>query len=197
VIRQLETADVEAAGDLAFAAWDSLEDQPDAARAYMASASKVQADVAERLATSVMLGAWLGDRLSGVVNYTTGPDDPYAEFPDPDAAGIRMLGVGLDARGRGVGAALIRACIERARSEGKGLLVLHTSPWMHAAQRLYPRLGFRRAPDRDFSPNPEVPLLGYTLDLKRYVAPPGRSATSARRKGEGATPEGRPPACRA
>jgi len=165
VIGPLETADVEAAGELAFAAWDSLEGQPDAARGYMASASKVQDDVAERLATSVMLGAWLGDRLCGVVNFTNGPDDPYAEFTDTDAAGIRMLAVGLDARGLGVGAALIQACIERARSEGKTLLVLHTSPWMHAARCVYERLSFRRAPERDFSPHPEVPLLGYTLDL--------------------------------
>lgn len=166
MIRPLKPADIEAAGDLAFAAWDSLDEQPDAARTYMGSPSKVQDDVAERLATSVMLGAWLGDRLSGVVNYTSGPDDPYAEYSDIDAAGIRMLGVGLDARGRGVGAALIHACIERARSEGKTVLVLHTSPWMHAAQRLYPRLGFHRAPERDFTPKPEIPLLGYTLDLK-------------------------------
>jgi hypothetical protein len=36
---------------------------------------------------------------------------------------------------------------------------------MGTAQRLYPRLGFRRTPEIDFSPAPGIPLIGYTLDL--------------------------------
>lgn len=164
-IRPLGADDVDAAGNLAFAAWDSLEAQSESARAYMASASMVRSEIAERLATSTMLGAWLDGRLAGVVNYTSGPRDPYAEYTDADASGIRLLGVALEARGRGVGAALVRACIDRARGEGKAKVVLHTTPWMHIAQRLYPRLGFKRTPERDFSPKPDLPLLGYTLEL--------------------------------
>jgi ribosomal protein S18 acetylase RimI-like enzyme len=78
---------------------------------------------------------------------------------------VRGLAVGVGWQRRGVGAALVTYCIERARAEGKARVVLHTTPWMHAAQRLYPRLGFRRTPEIDFSPAPGVPLIGYTLDL--------------------------------
>jgi ribosomal protein S18 acetylase RimI-like enzyme len=36
---------------------------------------------------------------------------------------------------------------------------------MTSAQRLYERLGFRRDPDHDWSPAPDILLLGYVLDL--------------------------------
>ena len=48
------------------------------------------------------------------------------------------------ARGRGVGAALVTAAIEEARRLGGRELELTTGPWREAANRLYPRLGFRR-----------------------------------------------------
>jgi hypothetical protein len=34
-----------------------------------------------------------------------------------------------------------------------------------AAHRVYGRLGFRRTPDRDWSPAPGIELLGFRLDL--------------------------------
>jgi GNAT superfamily N-acetyltransferase len=142
-----------------------LEGQTDEARAYMASVEIVRKDLEERLDKSVLVGAWIEGRLAGIVNYVNGPHDPYAEFGREDEAGMRGLAVGLDQQGRGVGAALVTYCIERARAEGKSRLVLHTTPWMRTAQRLYPRLGFRRTPEIDFSPAPGIPLIGYTLDL--------------------------------
>jgi hypothetical protein len=36
---------------------------------------------------------------------------------------------------------------------------------MHAAHRLYERLGFTRLPDRDWEPVPQVLLLAYSLSL--------------------------------
>ena len=56
------------------------------------------------------------------------------------------------ARGRrvgaahGIGAALVRGCLERA---GDRPVLIHTTRWMDAAQRLYERLGFVRRRDRD------------------------------------------------
>jgi GNAT superfamily N-acetyltransferase len=47
------------------------------------------------------------------------------------------------ARGRGVGEALVGAAIGEARRRGSPELELRTSPWREAANRLYPRLGFR------------------------------------------------------
>ena len=142
-----------------------LVGQTDEARAYMGSVEIVRQDLEERLVESVLVGAWIEGRLAGIVNYVGGPRDPYAEFDGADEAGVRGLAVGIGWQRRGVGTALVNHCIERARAEGKARLVLHTTPWMHAAQRLYPRLGFRREPKIDFSPAPGVPLIGFTLDL--------------------------------
>jgi len=143
-----------------------LEGQTDEARAYMATVKMVREDLLERLEKSELVGAWIGGQLAGVVNYVKSPADPYAEFDGENDAGVRGLAVGVGWQRRGVGQSLVTYCIERARTEGKSQVVLHTTPWMHAAQRLYPRLGFKRAPEIDFSPAPGIPLIGYTLDLR-------------------------------
>jgi len=46
------------------------------------------------------------------------------------------------ARGRGVGEALVRECIEVARRRGAGIVELQSARSREAANRLYPRLGF-------------------------------------------------------
>jgi ribosomal protein S18 acetylase RimI-like enzyme len=64
-----------------------------------------------------------------------------------------------------VGTALVLACMEEARRAGKARISLHTTLAMTGAQRLYERLGFQRAPERDWVPEPGVQLLGYVLEL--------------------------------
>jgi ribosomal protein S18 acetylase RimI-like enzyme len=59
-------------------------------------------------------------------------------------ARIESVVVDAPARGRGVGEALCRAAIERARSAGAALVDLESSPEREAANRLYVRLGFER-----------------------------------------------------
>jgi ribosomal protein S18 acetylase RimI-like enzyme len=85
----------------------------------------------------------------------------------PDEAEIRALAVSPDARGTGVGRALLAAVIERAGSEGIRHLVLLTQPEMKAAHHLYDRAGFSRLPERDWSPEAGVDLLAYGLILSR------------------------------
>jgi len=162
----LRAEDLDDASTIAFEALNALADETDASLDYAGTRDKVRADIAGRIRDSVALGAWIKGHLAGIVNYVGGPDDPYAEFGGEDEAGIRMLAVGLQSQRRGVGAALIQACIDRARSEDKTRIVLHTTPWMHAAQRLYPKLGFERAAELDFRPEPDLPLLGYKLPLE-------------------------------
>ncbi|MCG7380875.1 GNAT family N-acetyltransferase [Paenibacillus sp. ACRSA] len=64
---------------------------------------------------------------------------------------IRLLGVTSKARGRGVATALIRASAQFARERGAHTLHLHTSDMMGEAIRLYERLGFERAHDKEFT----------------------------------------------
>ena len=90
----------------------------------------------------------------------------------PDEAEIRALAVIPEAQGQGTGNALLRAVIERAAQRGIRYLVLLTQPEMLAAQHLYRRAGFRRLPDRDWSPAPGMPLLAYGLALADAPATP-------------------------
>jgi ribosomal protein S18 acetylase RimI-like enzyme len=104
-------------------------------------------------------------RLLGSVTYVPSADNPFAEVEVDGEAGFRMLGVAPEAQGCGVGRALVLACIERARADGRRALAISTGPDMAAARRLYEGLGFRRAEERDFDPVPGVHLLAYVLQL--------------------------------
>jgi GNAT superfamily N-acetyltransferase len=78
---------------------------------------------------------------------------------------VRLLAVAPAARGHGVAAALMHACIRRARESKTTALTLHTTDLMRAAMRLYERLGFARAPELDLEPAPGIIAKGYRLDL--------------------------------
>ncbi|KNX39389.1 GNAT family N-acetyltransferase [Luteipulveratus halotolerans] len=93
------------------------------------------------------------------------PGSPLAEVAGPDEAEFRMLSVDAAARGRGVGSALVRQCIARARAHHLRAIVLSTQPTMRDAHRIYERLGFARTPERDWKPVPSVTLKTYRLDL--------------------------------
>jgi GNAT superfamily N-acetyltransferase len=79
---------------------------------------------------------------------------------------VRLLAVAPAARGRGVGAALMKECIRRARLAGAPALTLHTTDIMQEAMRLYERLGFQRAPELDIEPAPGLTAKGFRLSLE-------------------------------
>jgi ribosomal protein S18 acetylase RimI-like enzyme len=90
--------------------------------------------------------ATLDDDVVGAVTYVGESDSPWSEWTQPGEAQFRLLAVHVDARGRGIGEALVRECLDRAA--GRPVLI-HTTRWMEAARRMYERLGFERRPDRD------------------------------------------------
>jgi len=83
----------------------------------------------------------------------------------PGEAEVRALAVRPEARGAGVGKALVAAVIARAIETGVRHLVLLTQPEMKTAHRLYAEAGFARLPERDWSPEPGLTLLAYGLKL--------------------------------
>ena len=140
-------------------------------------------DVAGRAATAEVLVAADDDgTLLGAVTYVPGPDSSSAEFTEADAAGIRMLAVAEKAQGRGIGRALVTACLDRARAAGRAQVLLHTTDWMTTAHGLYGRLGFERDPSMDW-PAPEREgafwLRGFRLRLDG-ATPAGEAAHGAR-----------------
>ncbi|MFN2609170.1 MAG: GNAT family N-acetyltransferase [Acidimicrobiales bacterium] len=162
-VRELAPAEADELGRLTVAAYAPLPGFEDA-HGYLATLG----DVGRRATEAVVLVAVDPDgRLLGGVTYVPGPG-PFAEFDDPSHAGIRMLAVAAEARGRGVGTALVRACVERARIAGRARVWLHTMDAMAGARRIYEREGFRRAPEADWVG--DLCLLAYALDL--FPGPP-------------------------
>ena len=122
--------------------------------------------VGERLERAEVLVAVLDGDIVGAVTYASDPESPWLEWNRPGEAQVRLLAVDPAVQGRGIGDALVRACMERARAQGLTIL-LHTTNHMPAAQRLYPRLGFVRRPDRDvhdFEEEHDMTFLAFTLD---------------------------------
>lgn len=74
---------------------------------------------------------------------------------------VRFLAVLPQARGQGIGTALMQECERRAQEAGAQAIGLHTAEVMRAAIRMYERLGFVRTPETDFQPGEGVVVLGY------------------------------------
>ncbi len=131
---------------------------------YQAELADVRGRAKEAL---VLVAVADGDtpRLLGGITYVGRPS-PLATIDRADQAELRMLAVAPEARGQGVATALVQACIEQARSDGKREIVLHTADFMRTARRIYERAGFHRRPERDLTIDDGLVLLGYVLHLE-------------------------------
>jgi ribosomal protein S18 acetylase RimI-like enzyme len=162
-IREATLADADAAGHVVLEAYRSLPDY-EAEPGYEIEL----ADVASRLPPNAeVLVAEQDGAVVGCITFVPGHESPLAEMLEPDEAGIRMLGVDAGARGQGIGRRLVEACIARARSLGRSAVFLHSTSYMHGAHRMYDRLGFVRAPSRDWEPFEGLLLLAFRLDLSQ------------------------------
>jgi ribosomal protein S18 acetylase RimI-like enzyme len=128
------------------------------------------ADVAARAEDGEVLVAVSGAQVLGSVTFVL-PGTAYAELSEPGEAEFRMLAVDPAAQGRGVGEALVRACLARAAGLGCSAVVICARDFSAPAHRLYQRLGFVRVPELDWSPAPDVNLVGLRVTL------PGRAAS--------------------
>jgi GNAT superfamily N-acetyltransferase len=100
----------------------------------------------------------------GTVTYVAS-DGPCAQIRGDYEAELRMLAVAPIRRRSGLGACLVRACIEKATADGLLAVAISTAAQMHAAHLLYQQLGFRRNAARDWAPRPGLLLQVYVLDL--------------------------------
>lgn len=123
-------------------------------------------DTARRARESeVLVAVDAEDRVIGGVTFAHG-GTTWADIAVAGEAEFRMLVVAPEARGRGVGEALVRACADRARALPHcARLVLSTDAKMVSAHRIYERMGFLRTPDRDWEPIPGHSLRTYALEF--------------------------------
>jgi ribosomal protein S18 acetylase RimI-like enzyme len=164
-VREARDEELEAAGELVARAYRALG-TPDGKDAEYGEYLDHVRDARGRSRDCPVLVAVDADgTLLGSVSYVPDGANPYADVAATDEAEFRMLGVDPAMQGRGAGRALVEACLARARADGRRRVVLATGPEMRAAHRLYERLGFRRAHDRDFEPVPGILLWAYVLPL--------------------------------
>ncbi len=119
----------------------------------------------------LLVAQWEG-ALVGTVTWCPA-GSPWREIAQPGEGEFRMLAVHPQARGHGVGSALVHACLERAKAADERAVVISTIDRMADARRLYESLGFRRAPQRDWWPRPSVHLWVYRLELADRAERPG------------------------
>lgn len=111
-------------------------------------------NASERAQHALLLAMIDGERGEGKIVGTitlVPPGSPFAELAQADEYELRMLAVSPMERGRGIGANLTRGALEMAAERGATRVVLSTMDTMHAAHRLYERLGFTRRHDLDWT----------------------------------------------
>jgi GNAT superfamily N-acetyltransferase len=145
-------------------AWPSLERAINNALAVSDGAERIVAESNGALVGSVFLFA------SHATAY--GDLSPSSSEGCPE---LRLLAVPPEARGLGVGRALVQECIRRARAVGAPFLGLHTSESMRSAIALYTSLGFEREPQLDFREGNSELIEGYRLPLTRSSSEPDRA----------------------
>jgi ribosomal protein S18 acetylase RimI-like enzyme len=160
VIRPARPEEFATLGEITAQAYSDL--LPAGADAYLAQLRDVQSR-AEHTELLVATDGTGGELLGGVAFVQRGSS--YSNVAGPGEGEFRMLAVAPAAQRRGVAEALVRACLDRATELGLHHLVLATQPNMLTAHRLYARLGFVRAPERDWEPIPGVTLWVMTAEI--------------------------------
>ena len=161
---------------------------PDVFAAYIADLLAVT----EPTSGATVVVATIDGEVIGAVGFY--PDAGIAGFGMPvDWSALRALAVDPAHRRRGVAAALIATCIDRATALGVSTIGLHSAHFMTTAIGLYEQFGFVRAPEHDVNAvdivnvdDPDGPLviayrreLDTPVDADRY--PLGRSAAETQR----------------
>ena len=157
-VRAVADGEHERAGEVVLAAYRSLPGEH-----LTDDYALLLTSVGRRAKEAEVLVAVEGATVVGCVTFVPDCSSPWAELLEDGEAGIRMLAVDPAHQGRGAGRALVDACVTRAQALGRSAVVLHSTPWMLAAHRLYEDVGFVRLPERDFEPVPGVPLRAFRL----------------------------------
>ena len=167
-IREAYPQEFEKIGQLMVSVYSQLEGFPSAEE--QPNYYKTLADIGsftENTETKLLVAISPENRIFGAVLYF-GDMKHYGSggtaTKEVNASGIRLLAVDIDSRGLGVGKALTKACIERAKGNNNSQVILHTTKAMLKAWKLYEKIGFIRSTDLDFKQQ-GFPVFGFRLKL--------------------------------
>ena len=119
-------------------------------------------DISSRMEDSELIIAEVRNKIAGAV--TLFPQGSNNGWP-AGWAGIRLLAVHPDYRGRGIGRALMEECIRRCRERGTKTIGLHTTELMKVSRAMCERIGFERISKFDFHPASDTIVFAYRLEL--------------------------------
>lgn len=161
IVRSAEVSDREAIKGLTIAAYSEYAETLSAEN-WQQYRANILAAIEGGGASEQLVAVADGTIVGSVLLYLKGAAFAGHES-DVDWPEVRLLAVAPDARGSGVGTALMSECVRRVRSLGETMLALHTMESMQAARRIYTRLGFVRRPELDFVPRQDILAEGYGL----------------------------------
>ncbi len=120
-------------------------------------------DVRARMANAQLIVAEQDRKILGSVTFFA--DGSKGENWPPGYTCIRLLAVNPEARGAGIGRALMEECMHRSRALGALQVGLHTTEMMAVALAMYVRMGFVRATEFDFNPAPGITVTAFRFGL--------------------------------
>jgi ribosomal protein S18 acetylase RimI-like enzyme len=161
LIRRARPDDYETVGRITEAAYEEFLEGPD-------DYYRVALRDAEKRDREAELWVAVGEDGAILGSVTWCPSgSPWRELSVDGEGEFRMLAAAPDARGRGVGEALVRHCEALATTAGASRMWLTTIDAMTHAREIYSRLGYRHVPDRDWYPEemPELALRAWSKQL--------------------------------
>lgn len=166
-VREAKSSEYDLVADLTMSAYKPLFeglDLPDDLGWYGAELR----DVKGRASKAIIVVAEVDGRIVGSLAYHDDYAEETREGNPENCAGFRVLATDPAYQGRGIGESLTQWCIDRARTDGRDALILNTTDYMEAAQRLYRRLGFKPYPEIGYhiGGSQPVEVLGFRLELR-------------------------------
>ncbi len=170
-VRVARGDDLDAVGALTLRSYDALTTFSDEYREQLGNA-RLRADT-----DATILVGIVGTEVVGSLALSVGHTEMFEHrFGVDGDCNFRMLAVDPPFEGRGVGRALVRDAIDRARAAGCRRMVITSMDFMVRAHAMYDRFGFTRRPDLDVR-YPSGVGFGFTLDLAPdavdHFPPPG------------------------